>query len=79
MKASRYLQLRPGTRYDLLHELMACPFSPSFWRVVDADTRSCLSHRVRHDWLLIAALPAEGHSAEQQRQHAIQRLRTAQD
>lgn len=79
MKAGRYLHLRPATRYDLLHELAACPFGPSFWRVVDADTRSCLSRRVQDDWARITTLPVEGRSPEQQRQQAIQYLRMAQD
>lgn len=75
MKAGRYAELRPGTRYDLLREIAACPYASAFWQVVDADSRKAISERARADMEGLRALPLENLSEERARQLAIRCLK----
>lgn len=75
MKAGRYAELRPASRYDLLRDVAASPCATAFWQIVDADTRKPVSMQARRDWERVQALPLAGLSEEQARQRAIACLR----
>ena len=68
MKAGRYTQLRPGTKYDLLLEVEKSPCAASFWKLVDADTRSRISLQARSDWKDIQRIAEKQLSDDQMRQ-----------
>lgn len=70
MKAGRYALLRPGKKLDLLNELGASGFFHSFWKMVDADTRSDISKVAARDWELVRSVPHVA-GEERQRQQAI--------
>lgn len=74
MKAGRYALLRPGTRYGLLLEVENGTCADSFWKVVDADTRSAVSLRAREDWRRIRDFSGAGLSGERLRQQQIRLL-----
>lgn len=57
MKAGRYHRLRPGKKFDLLHEVAASGFFVPFWKVVDADTKSSISESAKRDWQRICTIP----------------------
>lgn len=57
MKGGRYHQLRAGKKFDLLHDVAASGFFASFWRVVDADTKSAISDMAMRDWQRICTIP----------------------
>ena len=76
MKAGRYQQLRPGKKFDLLHEVDASGYSVPFWKVVDADTRSSISEIARRDWQQIGTIPyGDDVREEKVRQRGIALLR----
>lgn len=76
MKGGRYALLRPGKKFDLLREVAASGFFPSFWKVVDADTKSSVSEVASRDWRRIRELPPQGENEEKRRQQAIALLKT---
>ena len=55
MRAGRYLIMRPGKQRSLLLEVHSSPFADAFWKVVDADSRSCLGVAIAQDWRLLRA------------------------
>lgn len=75
MRAGRYEELRPATRYDLLREVASCPYPNAFWKVVDADSRKSTGDRARADWERIRTLSLENLPEERARQLAIACLR----
>lgn len=78
MKAGRYVALRPGKKFDLLHEVADSGFFPSFWKLVDADTRSAVSVTALRDWERISHLPYDrGEPDEKLRQQGISLLKSA--
>lgn len=71
MRAGRYARLRTGKKYDLLCTVAASGFFESFWKVVDADTKSSISERAMADWKRVNVLPCDGMTPERERQRAI--------
>lgn len=76
MKAGRYAQLRPGKKFDLLHELATSGFFAPFWKVVDADTKSAISTMALRDWQRIRVMACDGMPGEKARQMGIALLKT---
>lgn len=77
MRAGRYAGLRPSKKFDLLQEVAASGFFSSFWKMVDADTRSSLSEMARRDWQHICAVPYVSTTCpERLRQQGISLLRS---
>lgn len=74
MKAGRYAILRPGKKFDLLNMVAASGFFSSFWKVVDADTRSDISDLAARDWMRISDIVDISENSEISRQQAIARL-----
>lgn len=50
MRAAKYSIVRPGKRLDILLETMTQSYTDSFWRVVDADSKSSISKIVKSHW-----------------------------
>ena len=75
MKAGRYAQLRPATRYRLLKEVAESGYADSFWRMVDADAKSCIAARAAGDWERVCAVPDAGLSSGALEQRRIDCLR----
>lgn len=79
MRAGRYTKLRLGKKFDLLHEIAASGFFPSFWKMVDADTGASLSEVARSDWNHISTIPYDFKArVEGLRQKGISLLRSTQ-
>ena len=76
MKAGRYLRLRPAKKYDLLQTVVKSGFFSSFWKVVDADTKSSISTTALADWQMICAMPMDDTNPELTRQRRISLLKT---
>lgn len=78
MKAGRYNRLRPGKKFDLLHEVAASGFFVPFWKVVDADTKSSISESAKRDWQRICTIPYKYcFGEERMRQQGIAMLKDA--
>ncbi|WP_165175738.1 hypothetical protein [Desulfovibrio sp. ZJ369] len=77
MKAGRYARLRPGKKFDLLHEVAASGFFVAFWKVVDADTKSSISETAWRDWQQIRTIPNDTRMEEKTRQKGIALLKLA--
>ena len=75
MKAGRYARLRPAKRYRLLKEVAESGYATAFWRLIDADTKSCISARAARDWERVCAVPVAGLSPEALEQRRIDCLR----
>lgn len=50
MKAGIFPRLRPGKKLSLLEEIHASSWHESFWKVVDADTKSSISKQIAPIW-----------------------------
>lgn len=76
MKAGRYHRLRPGKKFDLLHEIVASGHFAPFWKVVDEDTRSSISEVAKRDWERIATITyRDDVRKEKERQRGIALLK----
>lgn len=72
MRAGRYVNMRPGKKYDLLNIVNSQPLSHSFWKVIDADTKSHISSMTHADWQLILKARARGLTEQQQIHELLQ-------
>lgn len=66
MRAGRYLGMRPGKQYKLLSLINGRPEAASFWKVIDADTKSSISALASRDWELVERARDRGLSEEMQ-------------
>lgn len=73
MRAGRYAHMRPGKQYDLLNIINSQPLAASFWKVINADTKSDIADLAHADWELIQDTRARGLN-EQQQIHALWRM-----
>lgn len=66
MRAGHYMDMRPGKQFDLLNIINSQPCAHAFWKVVNADTKSCIADLAHADWRLLQDARARGLNEQQQ-------------
>lgn len=66
MRAGRYPILRPGKKLNLLNRFAPVGMGRSFWKMVDADSKTDLSKHIMKDWRTISEAKEKGLSEQKQ-------------